>query len=70
MPLDRRPKMFRRQTMTSKSESQKAEPKKEPTACGSCGRPLKRMSFRTGSMDKPQEDSLVCSHCGTRIATS
>ena len=36
--------------------------------CPKCGQKMKRMSFRTGSVEKPKEESLTCQRCGIRTA--
>lgn len=34
--------------------------------CPSCGAPMKRNMFRTGSVQHPGRDMMVCTRCGTR----
>lgn len=36
--------------------------------CPKCGQKMKRVSFRTGSIEKPKEESLSCQRCGVRTA--
>lgn len=38
----------------------------DPTDCPQCGAELKRSNFRTGSVQHPGRDMLVCTRCGTR----
>ena len=39
-----------------------------PVFCQRCKKPgMKRTNFRTGSVDKPKADVMVCSKCGHRV---
>ena len=50
------------------SEKEKQTPPQENDCCPNCGQKMKRVSFRTGSVDKPKEESLTCQRCGIRTA--
>lgn len=49
-------------------EKEKTHTHQNGNNCPSCGKKMQRVSFRTGSVDKPKEESLTCQRCGVRTA--
>lgn len=51
---------------TSKHEDQEQHQHQQSKTCPTCAAEMKNKLFRTGSVQHPGHDLLVCSRCGAR----